>query len=310
MNSFEQKNKIIEAKHNAPSHIYKNNRTQCIIDSRSINVLPQYILNLIHELQDISDVDDRAKTYLTEMYKRKMRGSTIKKYFSILSSKSDTIPGTSIVPPLKGTHIVPSILAFDNTKPPQLRFFSLSDCEKLCKFLYDKRFTDYKVFVILFAKASGLRISETLQLCTSHLIQLLNNEEYIALTCKTSQQWNVLYTQELKDLLKEMQSILANNILSFQTFKIDKPLFSYSSAQIRYALQFWYIECLGEIPPYGFSIHFLRYYIASAAAQNNELDHVQKLFNHKNKSTTQRYYVKDDIQQISNRISNTQYLSL
>ena len=245
--------------------------------------IPNYIQTIIVEtrLYDIDDHDERAKTFLRRLYRFKYRSSTIAKHFYRL--KPLLFPTTQIIP---------NSMVFDNKRGILQRVPDFDAITNLVNFLNETTL-DGK-WPILLAFYTGLRLSEISELKASHITQLLEHKEIIALSRKGNTEWVVVYFSEFDEFIKKLYTQYKELCDYYQKTNIDQYVFNTSSRLIHYNITKYYMIANNNTrAPYGFGIHAFRYYIGTKLVEQGNIDMAQIFLGHKYQKTTKRYIVYD-----------------
>lgn len=252
--------------------------------------LPKYIKNIIHthKLLEIDDVDERAKFFIQLMYRQKLRGTTITRYFNVLKPIL-----------FKGSSIVPNSMVFDRIAilSPQMRGVNFDLVDKMIKYIIDLPEINIYKWSILIAFYTGLRSSEILQFKASHILSLLKRDAIISITRKNNVEWKVVYYTEFINFIVRLRNAFIKECDFYETNKVDILLFPISSQIMHFKIKQYYRDANnGELPPCGFGFHIFRYYIGSKLALTNKLDIAQRFLGHKHQKTTEKYIRYNNVQ--------------
>lgn len=251
--------------------------------------IPQNVITIINEnnLIDMPNVNDRAKIFLKAMYLRNLKSSTIINYFNKL--KPVLFPNTTIIP---------NSLVFDDSYTKQVQQRG-SNINKIKKFINYVKFevpnkSLYK-WPILISTYTGLRLNEVCNIHMSHLNMLMQEKPVIPLKRKNNKDWEVIYYEEFKDVIKEVIKYNTNKYKLYTEFMIDSKLFPYSNQALHQNIKYFYLIANQEKPPIGFGLHSVRYYLATTLYNDtNKIEIAQALLGHSRPYTTERY-IKHDI---------------
>ena len=219
--------------------------------------LPKQIVYIIveNDLANMEDENDRAKIFLRNLFYRRLKSSTVLKYYRML--KPALFPNSSIVP---------NSLVFDENyrKQQQYRGKSTENIKNLINYvLHTVPITCIYKWPILISCYSGLRINEVCNIQMSHLYMIFNKKPIIPLKRKNNIDWEVLYYPEFENII---QWTINNNIDPYNLYieqNIDSKLFPYTNQALHQKLKYFYIRATGEKPPMGFGLHAARYYLAT-----------------------------------------------
>lgn len=252
---------------------------------KTINI-PIYIAKIIHDndLMSIDNKDDRAKIFLRALYFRRLKASTVSRYFNRL--KPYLFPDTEILP---------NSLVFDDHygKRDQIRGSNLESIEKLIHFVKYKLDDNviYK-WPILISAYSGLRINEVCSITMKTLQELSEKKPVVSVKRKNNTDWQVVYYKEFEDLIdyiinkgcKERYELYINNF-------IDQRLYPFTKQALHNHLKTYYQYANeGVLPAKGFGMHSLRYYLATTLFERtNKIEIAQTLMGHKSHKTTHMY---------------------
>ncbi|UVX94907.1 hypothetical protein CsNV_047 [Callinectes sapidus nudivirus] len=247
--------------------------------------IPKVIMKIVHDnnLNEIPDVDERSKVFIKALYKRKLKSSSVLKYFNAL--KPSLFPNTNILP---------NPLVFDENYPKRMqnRGGNLNNI---------KNFINYAKFVlpnnslykwpILISSYSGLRLSEVCNIKFSHLQMILDEKPIIPLKRKNNKDWEVIYYEEFTDVIKD---VVKNNIERYNLFitkQIDQKLFPYTTQALHSMVRHYYtLANKGASAPPGFGLHSIRYYLATLIMDNtNKIEIAQSILGHVKQKTTELY---------------------
>lgn len=212
-------------------------------------------------------------------------------------------------------------------RAPQVRIPSIEEYQRFVNFLYDTlalRRTERLstnplkydkslgfIIMVLFVCNTALRLSEVLRLTTSHLRQLLDNNEIIELKMKSSKEWKVVYHKNLYKLLNEMRDIYGDFwdvVMRDGNEIIELKLFDFSKEYVRVQMKKIFAEANdNKSAPRGFGLHTIRYYIGSQLAQRN-LKLAQSVLQHENISTS-AIYVRYNNLKLQHALSDFEELS-
>lgn len=251
--------------------------------------IPTVIVKIItkNDLMNIENVNTRAKVFLRALYLRKLKSSTVQKYFNKL--KPHLFPNTTIVP---------NSLVFDDNYNKTLQF-RCNDINKIKHFInYVKYEIDnnciYK-WPILLSSYSGLRLNEVCNISMSHLYMLKKHKVVIPLKRKNNVDWEVIYYNEFNKVIKETIKYNNKKYKLFVEHSIDSKLFPYTSQALHEKIKHYYLLAIHEIAPIGFGLHSVRYYLATLIYnETSKIEIAQVLLGHKNQKTTERYIKQDD----------------
>ncbi|QLI62415.1 Integrase [Dikerogammarus haemobaphes nudivirus] len=251
--------------------------------------LPKYIQILLRDnkINDIENDDDRARLFIKLLFKQKLRGSTINKYYQIL--KPTLFPTTTVIP---------NSMVFDqaSNSSAQMRGSNFQQIDLLISYVRKLDDKIYYKWSILFALYTGLRSSEVIQLKPSHLLLLLQKSETIPIIRKNNNSWKVLYYSEFEEFIKEITKHFQEAIDFYTQYNVDVVLFNFTTQALHYKLkEYCTLANNGVAPPCGFGLHIFRYYVASKLAKE-KLDVAQIFLAHKNKKTTERYIRYNNLQ--------------
>lgn len=252
-------------------------------------LIPKYVQVLLTEnkIHGIKDDDEKARMFIRLMFKRKISGKTIKRYYDIL--KPALFPTTMVIP---------NSMVFDKTndKAPQLRGSNFIQVDNLIRYI--RKLNDeinYK-WCVLFALYTGLRSAEVIQLKASHILQLEEEKLLVSIIRKNNVTWNVLYYDEFQLFIKQLRDRYNEEVTFYIQHNVDVVLFNFTTMSLHYKLKEYYRESnKGLPPPTGFGLHIFRYYVASKLALK-KLDVAQSFLGHKNKKTTEKYIRYNDLQ--------------
>lgn len=248
--------------------------------------IPAYIQKLVvdNSLADIPEEDERAKIFLQEMYARRIKGSTINSHFRRL--KPLLFPNTKIIP---------NSLAFDSRKPSQLRVPDFESVSRVLAYLKET-VTDTRRWPILLAYYTGLRLSEVARFSTEHLSQLLQRKKVVSLNRKNNVQWSVVYIPQFCDFVDELRSHFDQDFQRYTQFNTNSLIFKTSVRMIHYNVRAVFLEVNRYIPPLGYGLHTLRYYVATKLYDKGEIGAARVFLGHKKLQTTARYIKTDNIE--------------
>ncbi|UHB41780.1 INT [Macrobrachium rosenbergii nudivirus] len=253
--------------------------------------LPKYIMQIIHDnnLIDIDNVNERAIIFLTSLYKRNLKGTTILKYFKALKPHL-----------FKNTTIIPDSMAFDKkyTKDIQLRGSNLTNIENFIKYvIYDVKDVVYK-YPIIIAAYTGLRINEVCAITMKHLNMLANRKPIIPIKRKNNKHWHVIYYDRLNEIIDEVINVNMENYNLYVNNLIDVKLFPYTTQALHNKIKHYYLLANTALPPLGFGLHSVRYYLASTLYQEtSKIEIAQALLGHQQTKTTQ-LYIKPNVENL------------
>lgn len=204
---------------------------------------------------------------------------------------------------------------------PQIRIPSIDQYHSLIRYLneqldasVDVKMSTNPVFydrqlgliiAILFVSNTALRLSEVLRISSGHLKKLLIGETPIEIKMKSSLQWDVVYHKMFYVLLTKMKKIFS---LYLELSDMELNLFQFSREYVRVGIKTLFsIANNGDVPPHGFGLHTIRYYIGSQLAEKN-LKAAQAILNHKSLRTS-AVYVKYDNLKLQNALNNFEEVS-
>ncbi|XP_057322086.1 uncharacterized protein LOC130665636 [Microplitis mediator] len=263
------------------------------LELSKVNNKIKHIVRYVLKLPMIEDNDERAKLFITEMYKRRIRSSTIVRYYNQL--RRVRFFGSSA--------IKPNQRIFDSQKPPQERVPPNSNIVRLIEWCDNNKHENNRAYAILFAYYSGLRSAEICQLTIENLVQLDERSPVIALKCKTSDFWSVPWNRVLEEFIDELMGVYKNKVEKYRRTGIIESLFNMSSRVLSNTIRNFYMTAVGEVPPDGFGVHVMRYIIGTRLAQENDLAAAQHFLGHERINTTKRY-VRYDLQQLNSKLSH------
>ncbi|QBB28647.1 integrase [Homarus gammarus nudivirus] len=245
--------------------------------------IPKTIERIIHKnnLTDISDVNERAKIFIRALYVRKLKSSSVVKYFNQLKPFI-----------FQGTTIVPNAVVFDDnySRNIQNRGYDINAIHNFIKFVMDNVENDTYKWPILISAYSGLRINEVCNLKMSHLHMLMEKKPIIPLKRKNNKDWEVIYYDEFSNIIKDT---IAHNTLKYNLYRnkfIDDKLFPFTSQALHSQIRIYYTLANGEQPPLGFGLHSVRYYLATILYEDTKkIEIAQALLGHVRSSTTELY---------------------
>jgi integrase len=258
--------------------------------------IPPVLANKLHKYGFFDTTDTELRLNLAVKILSIYRLSTATRYFNVLKYGGyfGDIENTKHLS-LKKENF--------STKAPQLRLPEPEKFQKLLEHLHSefkKNFTDIasthlrrqehylrSLFAIFLCWNTGLRISTILSFTNKHLQQLLSRSMEIEIKNKNSNTWIVVYHKQFTILLDIMKQYFIN----YLQLDLEIRLFPFERTYLLSVLRKLYIDANnGAMPPTGFGLHSVRYYIASEFAKKN-LKSAQELLGHKSLKTT-KIYVK------------------
>ena len=263
-----------------------------------IRFAPKYVQKIIVEkgLNEITDDNLKAKIFLSEMFKMKIRGSTIINYFKII--KPVHFPNTTIIP---------NSMAFDTLTPSQNRNPNFRIFDNLIRYI--KLMNNSYKWPLLLSHYTGLRLMEIFQIKSSHIIMITKKQKTIPIYRKNKEVWNVVYYEMFEDFIHHLRHFIFKEECDiYLESNRDSFIFKYIS---KYSLNNKLRECYtmsnnGLEPPNGFGVHFFRYYAASKIVKNIDgsggIRLAQLFLGHKNIKTTKKY-VKLDVNIYKERLN-------
>ncbi|UVT30843.1 integrase [Penaeus vannamei nudivirus] len=261
--------------------------------------LPTYMTKIIHDnnLLDIEDEDERAKIFIQALYFRKLKSSTVSKYFKRLKPYL-----------FKTTKIKPNALVFDNNYPKrlQVRGYNLESIKRLIKYVKDEvDDNDVYKWPILLSAYSGLRLNEVCNVTMANLKDLVDKKPVVGVKRKNNKDWIVVYYNQFDNLVKYITEDACKEKYKLYVDKfIDQKLFPFTNQALHYKLKYFYQHANdGNKPPTGFGLHTLRYYLASMLYENTKkIEIPQTLLGHKSFKTTYRY-IRDNTNKRSEELN-------
>jgi len=256
---------------------------------------------------DFEDPNERLRIALEILDKYSL--STAERYFAQLK-----YGGYISVPNIKTLFLAKEKFGSTNRRAPQIRIPAIDEMHKFIRYLYSElevrksqkisaNLIQYDmelglIIAILFVYNSALRLAEVLRLNTHHLRELSNGSETIELKMKSAKQWNVIYHKALYVLLNNMRNIFENLLVASERDGreiLQLKLFQFSREYVRVGVKKLFAKANdNKLPPKGFGLHTLRYYIGSELAQRN-LKLTQMVLNHKNIHTSAIYVKYDNL---------------
>lgn len=252
-------------------------------------IIPKYIKTILatNKINDLENDNEKARLFIMLLFKRKLKGSTIKRYYNIF--KPTLFPTTTIIP---------NSMVFDKASDakPQMRGSNFNQVEKLIDYVENLDDSINYKWVILLALYTGLRSHEALQLKTSNLIQLSKQNKTVDIIRKNNNIWKVLYYDEFLKFLELLLDNYKKEMNFYIENSVDINIFNFTSQALHYKLKEYYSHAnKGSIAPMGFGLHIFRYFIASKLA-TKKLDVAQIFLAHKNIKTTEKYIRYNDSQ--------------
>lgn len=244
--------------------------------------LPLKLIKLLvdHNVNEIQNVDERAKKVIQILCSQKIYSSTVVKYYNILKKTL-----------LKGTTIKPNLLIFSDLSQPHQKVPNFGTFNILIDFLLKNK-TNKKYIPLLFCYYTGLRRNEVVKLTNFHLQQLLKGEQNVTLYRKNNTIWSVIYYPEFVSFINQVYEIYKNEI-DYQKHEI--LLFNISPQTLHVTFTNIYINLIKEKPPLGFGVHWFRYYTATKLTENGNISIARAFLNHKHLSTTEKYVKVDNL---------------
>ncbi|UBZ25631.1 integrase [Carcinus maenas nudivirus] len=246
--------------------------------------IPNVVSRILEDynIRDIAEVDERAKLFLKVLYGRKLKSSSVIKYFNIL--KPTLFPNTNIKP---------NPLVFDDNYPKKMQQRG-GNMENIKTFI---NYVKFKVpdnciykWPIMISSYSGLRIHEVCNIKMTHLDMLLREVPIIPLKRKNNSDWEVVYYEEFMNIIKDT---IKHNYEKYNLFKnkmIDQKLFPYTTQTLHQKVRYYYALANDSIAPSGFGLHSIRYYLATTIQDNtNKIEIAQALLGHTKQRTTELY---------------------
>lgn len=265
---------------------------------------------------DFNDPNEKLRIALEILDKYSL--STAERYFAQLK-----YGGYINVPNIKTLFLAKEHYGSTKRRAPQIRIPAIDDMHRFIRYLYSELEARKSlkissnplqydlefglIIVILLVYNTALRLAEVLRLNTHHLSELLSGSETLELKMKSAKQWNVIYHKALYALLNNMRNIF-ENLLAVGESGIELKLFPFSREYVRVGIKKLFAKANdNKMPPKGFGLHTLRYYIGSELAQRN-LKLTQMVLNHKNIHTS-AMYVKYDNLKFQHKLDDFESLS-
>lgn len=261
------------------------------LELSKVNDKIKHIIRNVLKLPSVENNDKRAEFFITEMYKRRIRSSTIMRYYNQLKR----------VRFFEKSAIKPNQRVFDSQKPPQERVPSSSNISKLLEWCNENKHENKRAYVILFAYYSGLRSAEICKLSVQNLDELDKRSPVLQLKCKTSECWSVPWNAVLEEFVNELVEVYADKLKNYRKTGVSESLFDMSPRVLSNTIRSFYMTAVGEVPPDGFGVHVMRYIIGTKLAQENDLAAAQYFLGHGDIQTTKRY-VRYDLQQLNKKL--------
>ena len=247
--------------------------------------LPRYIKQLVCDLKDLPDDNERAKYLISIFYQRRQSGAYAAQQFKHYKP---------ILCPTATVNL--DVLAFDrHSTGPQIRLGSVEKMDQYVQHLETVVTDDEKVIPLLFCVYTGLRVSELVQLSTRHLDELQRRLNLISIVRKQKTQWSVLYHDKLTLLITHMIRVYEPAMLLLLQDGIDTPIFRIGVAGLLARAKQCYLSALHESPHKGFGLHTIRYYLATKWATLGDWELARRFLGHKHVTTTQLYVRADDV---------------
>lgn len=258
--------------------------------------IPEYLRSRTETLVALGSDDERAQYLINLFYQRKLSGTYVQKQFKRL--KPILCPTTTIVP---------NLFLFERQNLGQQRIASLGRIQQLQEYLIQRLSHDPKVIPILFCFHTGLRMSELLRISTSHLQALARHASSITLRRKTTSSWTVVYYPAFDEFVQSLiQQHYRDEYAYFLETGIDLPLFSIGSTGLLARIKRYYVEATREIPPLGFGLHSIRYFLASTLVAQGEEETARQLLGHASLDTT-NVYVRADASMLQRKLAGIIY---
>lgn len=245
------------------------------------------IINSLHLQQYGDDDNSKAIAFLRAIHKKRYKWNTFLSYYNEI--RPLFFPKANISPKAR---------IFDSQNPPQNRYINSEEVERMM--LLIKASNDPVKWPIMLSYYTALRASEVVNLQISHLYKLTRKQTPIPLKRKTSSEWLVFYFEKFNNFIRDMSEdeSIKSSLAAYIQYKVDAKLFAQNSETINYNLKKFYILSGGTLYS-GFGLHIFRYHLATVV-QNREL--ARLILDHKNRKTTDRYYVKIDNTILQNKL--------
>ena len=249
------------------------NKVSLMSKKAKTTIIPSYILKLIVDtaLHDILNENQRAKVFLRELFKMKLRESTIARHFKII--KPLLFPNTTVLA---------NSMAFNNQTCRQNEFPSFENIGKLIEYIKSTE-NKYK-WPMLLALYSGIRLKDVIQFKSSHIIMLTKKQSHIPI--QRNQEWKVFYTNILEDFVNHLRQKTFKDSCDFYVkTNVDSLVFqNISTASLHSKLLEFYSKAnSGKYPPMGFAIPIFRYYASKLETKESTVH------GYTNKKNTEMY---------------------
>lgn len=274
--------------------------------------IPRVFSQKLHRLGFFDTNDPQIRLHLAVRILATYRLSTAIRYFNVLKY------GAYFGDVEKTKHLVIRKETF-REKTPQIRLPDPKLFRAFVSFLqneFHRNITEYAstnilreqnymraLIAIVFCWNTGLRVATILSLTNKHLRQLLDRSVEIEIKNKTQNSWIVVYHTHLLLLI----DIMATYFQSYMNLDLEVRLFPFGQTYLLTVVRNVYISANNELPPTGFGLHSIRYYIATEFAKANIKD-AQELLGHKNIKTT-KAYVRHTHTQFADRIKAVELVS-
>ena len=258
---------------------YKDLYTQFLISEKNLsrNSVNNYLVDLdqffFTDYAKARDLNDKIKSYITYLRKKKLTTSSINRKISTLKNFFKFLHSEKII----GQIDFQEFKSLSNLKKIP-KAISKAQMEKIFINLYDSKQTNKELYILVLKLIylSGLRISEALNLKWS---DINNQDNSIYVYGKGSKERKVFiikdFLDHLKILDKKNQFIFTLNNKKISARSVNKFLENcYNDSIIEYKL----------------STHIFRHSFATTMLENNaDIRHIQKLLGHSSISTTEIY---------------------
>lgn len=233
------------------NYILKLHKKPWISYSKKISI-PTKILQVIYKLRlhEISDPEHRTKLLVRELLDRSLRRCTIIKYLKILQHYSFL----SIKLLNLEEYISPLQLGSPSSVP------TYSDIINMLRWCSSNKNENEIIYGILLGYYSGLHEPDICAITNENLVQIHSREPLISIEGKYSNGWQVVYFDELMELIYELVEVFKDKIKLY-SMGITEKLFDVLPRTFLFLMNQCYIKALGKTPPIGFCIRMMRYII-------------------------------------------------
>lgn len=261
--------------------------------------IPMKLLKKIvkEDVISLSDHNERALSVIKILYGMYLNSSTAIKYFVTL--KPYLYPQVR-----RDLRIMPLQFNMNAIRPRHSRGDDFSMFETLLNYIMNNYPMDDKLLPFVFIYYTALRAFEALSLTCENLQELARQSEYVKLIRKGIKKhyWRPIYFEEFNKfvllLCDKYKNLIEKSILI--EIADSTRVFNYSYCTLNNDFKNLFRKVFKTETPFGFGVHWFRYFISSRIVKSGNLNYARVVLNHRYVWITKRYLRYDNSIALSN----------